>query len=170
MRLAEEFGFDLILDGAAQAYKLKDELAAKGIPVIVAPLFHPFVTGEEIPDVGEYPAPDERNATWLREAGVRVALGSFSRSFGALGPPTSGRWLLQQGAMAAGYGMTEAEIIKMITLDAAEVLGIGDRVGSLTVGKDADVVVLDGPPMSVKTWVERTYVNGELVYQRPRGQ
>jgi imidazolonepropionase-like amidohydrolase len=46
------------------------------------------------------------------------------------------------------------------------VLGVQDRVGSLTVGKDADVIVMDGPPLSMKSWVVRAYVNGELVHER----
>jgi imidazolonepropionase-like amidohydrolase len=69
-------------------------------------------------------------------------------------------------AVAAGYGMAEADILRAVTLTPAEILGVSARVGSLTAGKDADVIVLDGPPLSIKTWVERVYVNGELVHQR----
>ena len=57
-------------------------------------------------------------------------------------------------------------VLKAVTLVPATILGIANRVGSLEVGKDADVIILDGPPLSVKTWVERAYVNGELVHQR----
>jgi imidazolonepropionase-like amidohydrolase len=56
------------------------------------------------------------------------------------------------------------EVLRAATLAPAQILGVADRVGSLEVGKDADVIVLDGPPLSVKTWVQRVYVNGELVY------
>jgi imidazolonepropionase-like amidohydrolase len=167
LRLADEFGFRIILDGAAMGYKVRELLASKQIPVVVGPTSNPFITNEEIPDRSEYPAPDERNAGWLTHAGVKVAMASFSRTFGSLAGPTTGRWLLQNAAIARGYGMTEDEIIRMVTLTPAEVLGVADRVGSLAPGKDADVVVLDGPPMSMMTWVERTYVNGQLVYQKP---
>ena len=50
----------------------------------------------------------------------------------------------------------------------AEILGVSTRLGSLTTGKDADVIVLDGPPLSIKTWVERVYVAGDLVHVRQR--
>ena len=53
-----------------------------------------------------------------------------------------------------------------MTLTPAEILGVSDRVGSLTRGKDADAIVLDAHPLSVKSWVERVYINGELVHQR----
>ena len=60
----------------------------------------------------------------------------------------------------------EDEALRMVTLNPAQQLGIADRVGSLDVGKDADVIVLDGHPLSVKTWVQRVYVNGELVHTK----
>jgi imidazolonepropionase-like amidohydrolase len=97
---------------------------------------------------------------------VKVAIASFSRAFGSLAPAGTGKWLMLDAAVAAGYGMAEADILRAVTLTPAEILGVADRVGSLTVGKHADVIILDGPPLSIKTWVERVYVNGELVHQR----
>jgi imidazolonepropionase-like amidohydrolase len=166
MRLAEEFGFDLIINGGAQAYQVKEELAAKKIPVVLGPISHPFISGDEIPDLKEYPAPDERNAGWLQQAGVKVAIASYSHGLGGIASGITGKWLLIDAALAEGYGMTAAEILKAVTLNPAEILGVADRMGSLEVGKDADVIVLDGPPLSIKTWVERVYVNGELVHLR----
>ena len=55
---------------------------------------------------------------------------------------------------------------RAVTLNGAEILGVSDRVGSIEVGKDADVIVLDGNPLSITTWVELVYVNGQLVYER----
>lgn len=95
-----------------------------------------------------------------------MALASVSRAFGSLAPAGTSKWLLLDAAVAAGYGMSEPDILRAVTLTPAEILGVANRVGSLTVGKDADVVVLDGPPLSIKTWVERVYVNGELVHQK----
>jgi imidazolonepropionase-like amidohydrolase len=166
MRLAEEFGLDLVINGGAQAYQMKAELAAKKIPVVLGPISHPFISGEEIPDLKEYPAPDERNAGWLAAAGVPVSIASYSRGLGNLAAGIAGKWLLIDAAIAEGYGMLADEILRALTINPARVLGVADRVGSLEAGKDADLIVLDGPPLSIKSWVERVYVNGELVHQR----
>jgi len=166
MRLADEFGFDLIINGGAQAYQMKDELAAKKIPVVLGPISHPFISGEEIPDLKEYPAPDERNAGWLRQAGVPIAIASYSHGLGGLAQPITAKWLLIDAALAEGYGLSEDDILRALTLSPAQILGVADRLGSLEVGKDADVILLDGPPLKMKTWVERVYVSGELVYDR----
>ena len=168
MALSDEFGFQLIIDSGISADRVGAELARRGVPVVLGPIAHPFVSGEEIPDLDEYPAPDERRAARLREAGVTIAIASFSRAFGALGPAGSGRWLLLDAALAAGYGLGEADVIRAVTLAPAEILGVADRIGSLEVGKDADVVILDGPPLSVESWVERVFVGGEEVYVRDR--
>ena len=166
MGLAQEFGFDLVIDGAASAMTHKEELARRKIPVVLGQVTHPYISNEEIPNRDDYPLVDERIPGQLVAAGVKVALASFSRAFGSLAPAGTGKWLLLDAATAAGYGMAEQDILRAITLTPAEILGVSDRIGSLTAGKDADVIVLDGPPLSIKTWVERVYVNGELVHQR----
>jgi imidazolonepropionase-like amidohydrolase len=166
MGLQEEFGFDLVIDGAAAAMAHKEELARRKIPVVLGQVTHPYVSNEEIPSKDDYPAVDERTPGQLLAAGVKVAIASFSRAFGSLAPAGTGKWLMLDAAVAAGYGMAEPDILRAVTLTPAEILGVADRVGSLTVGKDADVIVLDGPPLSIKTWVERAYVNGELVHQK----
>lgn len=166
MRLAEEFKFDLVINGGAQAYQMKEELAAKKIPVVLGPISHPFISGEEIPDLKEYPAPNERNAAWLRGAGVPIAIASYSHGLGGLAQPITAKWLLVDAALAEGYGLSEEEILRAVTLAPAQILGVADRLGSLEVGKDADVIVLDGPPLRMKTWVEKVYVSGDLVYDR----
>ena len=166
MRLADEFGFDLVINGGAQAYQMKEELAAKKIAVVLGPISHPFISGDEIPDLKEYPAPNERNAAWLRAAGVPIAIASYSHGLGGLAQPITGKWLLIDAALAEGYGLSEGEILRAVTLAPAQILGVANRLGSLEVGKDADVIILDGPPLRMKTWVEKVYVSGELVYER----
>ncbi len=166
LRLAEEFNLDLIIDGGEGSWEFKDQLAAKKIPVILGQISHPFVSNEEIPDKQDYVPIDERLAGNLTHAGVPTAIATFSRAFGSLAPAGSGKWLLIDAGIATGYGMTEAEVLKAITLVPAQILGVANRIGSLEVGKDADVIVLDGPPLSVKTWVQRVYVGGELVFQK----
>ena len=60
-------------------------------------------------------------------------------------------------------------MLRAVTLSPAEVLGVADRMGSLEAGKDADVVVFDGDPLSIRTWATRVYVGGRLVHERPAG-
>lgn len=167
LRLGQEFGIEVIIDGGAAAWAFKDELVARKIPVVLGQVSHQYISNEEIPDKQDYPTPDERLAGRLTNAGVPTALATFSRSFGSLAPAGTGKWLLIDAGIAAGYGMTEDQVLKAVTLVPAQILGVADRVGSLEVGKDADMVILDGPPLSVKTWVQRVYVNGELVYTKP---
>lgn len=166
MELSEEFGFQLVIDGGAGAHEMRDELADWGVPVVLGPISHPYVSGEEIPDPGDYGGVDERNAVWLHEAGVHVSLASFSRGFGPFGPGVAGQWLLIDASIARGHGMSEADVLRAVTLSPAEVLGVAGRMGSLEVGKDADVVVFDGDPLSIRTWASRVYVDGRLVYER----
>ena len=166
LRLAQEFGFDVVIDGGAGAWELKDELVAKKVAVVLGQVSHEYISNEEIPDKQDYPKPDERLAARLTNAGIPTAIATFSRAFGTLAPAGTGKWLLIDAAIAAGYGMTDDQVLRAVTLVPAQILGVADRVGSLEVGKDADVVVLDGPPLSVKTWVQRVYVSGELVYTK----
>ena len=166
IELAEEFGFELVIDGGAGAHQMADELADRGIPVILGPISHPYISGEEIPNPGDYGGVDERNAVWLNEAGVHVSLASFSRGFGTFGPGVAGQWLLIDASIALGHGMSEADVLRAVTLSPAEALGVADRMGSLEVGKDADVVVFDGDPLSIRTWASQVYVGGRLVYER----
>ena len=166
IELAEEFGFELVIDGGAGAHQMRDELADRGIPVILGPISHPYISGEEIPDPGDYGGVDERNAVWLNEAGAHVSLASFSRGFGRFGPGVAGQWLLIDASIAHGHGMSEADVLRAVTLSPAEALGVADRMGSLEAGKDADVVVFDGDPLSIRTWATRVYVGGQLVHER----
>ncbi len=166
IELAEEFGFELVIDAGAGAHQMRDELADRGIPVVLGPVSHPYISGEEIPDPGDYGGVDERNVVWLNEAGVHVSLASFSRGFGRFGPGVAGQWLLIDASIARGHGMSEADVLRAVTLNPAEVLGVSERLGSLEVGKDADVVVFDGDPLSIRTWATRVYVGGQLVHER----
>ena len=166
LRLAQEFDFNVIIDGGAGAWEFKDDLAARKVPVVLGQVSHQYVSNEEIPDKQDYPKPDERLAARLTNAGIPTAMATFSRAFGTLAPAGTGKWLLIDAAIAAGYGMTDEQVMRAVTLVPAQILGVADRVGSLEVGKDADVIVIDGPPLSVKSWVQRVYVNGELVYTK----
>jgi imidazolonepropionase-like amidohydrolase len=166
LSLAEEFGFDLILDGANSAYEFRDELTSRGIPVVLGQISHPYISNEEIPNKEDYPPLDENTPAKLTSAGVVTAIASFSRAFGSLAPAGTGKWLLIDASIALGYGMSEDEVLRALTLIPAEILGVEDRVGSLETGKDADIIILDGPPLSIKTWVETVFVDGVQVFTR----
>lgn len=168
LRLASEFEFDLVLDGAQGAFEFREELAARHVPVILGQVSHPYVSNEEIPNKDDYLPVDEGLAAKLSAAGVTTAFATFSRSFGSLAPSGAGKWLLIDAGIAASYGMSEADVLRAVTLVPARILGVADRVGTLEVGKDADVIILDGPPLSVKTWVETVYVNGQRVFDREK--
>nr|MCU0717980.1 amidohydrolase family protein [Pirellula sp.] len=75
-------------------------------------------------------------------------------------------YLWYQAALAVKYGMTEEAALRALTLAPAELLGIADTVGSIEAGKDADIVILSGEPLRTATWVEKTIVNGKVVYDR----
>jgi imidazolonepropionase-like amidohydrolase len=108
----------------------------------------------------------EDNAAQLVDAGVKIAFGSFGFGFGSMGSANQGRWLLIEAAYATGYGLSDEDALKAVTINAAEIMGVDDRIGSIEVGKDADVIVLDGYPLSVKTWVEKVFINGEMIQDR----
>lgn len=168
IRISEEFGFDLVIDGGMGAYRIKDMLAARNIPVVLPPISHPFTTGDYSAEWFRemYTFMDERNAAMLHEAGVKIALASFRSGDGFSGRSYPGRWLLLEVGLAVRFGLPEEEALKAVTINPAQILGVDDRVGSLEPGKDADVIILDGSPLSVKTWVDHVFVDGELVYSR----
>ncbi len=167
VRIADEYGVDLVIDSGIGAYKVRDILAQKHVPVVLGPISHPFITGGEISMTPELDAlMTERNAALLSKSGVKFALATFGQGFGALGQPTQARWLLLEAALATGFGLSDEDALKAVTINAAEILGVGDRVGSLKPGKDADVIILDGPPLGLNTWVERVYIGGMLAFAR----
>jgi len=95
----------------------------------------------------------------LHRAGVRFALGSDESA----GPS---RYLWYQAATAVRQGVPRDAALRAVTLDAARFLGIADRVGSLEKGKDANLLLLTGDPLSSATWVDRVVLEGEVVYER----
>ena len=166
MNLASEFEFDLIIDGGASSDMYIDEIVRKKIPVILGPVSHPYISGDEIPELSEYPSIDEGLAGRLDRAGVKVGFGSYSYGLGSLAKGITGKWLLIDAAISTGYGMSEESVLRSLTLSAAEILNIENQVGSIEVDKKADLIVLNGDPLSIKTWVEQVYISGSLVYSK----
>ena len=144
MRLADEFKLKLILMGAAEGWRVADQLAAAKVPVIVKPL-------TDIPSFDALGATLE-NAARLSKAGVTVVLSSFDTH--------NARNLRQEAGNAISYGMDRDAALRAVTLTPAEVWGIAARYGSLDVGKDADVVVWSGDPFELTTGPERVFIQG----------
>jgi len=156
IRVAKEFGFKLVLDGAAEAYLITDEIKAAGVPVII----HPTMARS---GRGETENISFETAVKLRAAGIPTALQSGYESYV---PKT--RVVLFEAGVAAANGNSFNDALSMITIDAAKILGVADRVGSLEPGKDADVALFDGDPFEYATHCIGVVINGKIVSESAR--
>src|SRR5262249_19028161 len=156
LRLAREFDFELVLQHATEGYKVARELAARKIPASLTLVDSP---GGKLEAAGLI----EENAAILDRAGVLVAINTDDFI-------TESRFFLRTGAIAVRGGMPEDSALRALTIHGAKMLHLDDRLGSLEKGKDADFVVLSGPPFSVYTQVLQTWIAGECRYDRGRGR
>jgi imidazolonepropionase-like amidohydrolase len=148
LRLAQEFpGLRLVLDGACEAPLVLDEILAAGVPVICHPTMQR--AGEDTKSLSM------ETPRLLLEAGVPTALQS-----GYEGYVPRTRVVLFEAAVAARAGLSFERALGLITLDAARLLGVDERVGSLEVGKDGDVALFDGDPFEYTTHCIGTLVEG----------
>lgn len=156
LRLQEEFGFRLILEGATAAHRFADVLAARKIPVILGPLLHSTRTGERFP-------PDFRddNAAILTAAGVTVAIGSDSWE----ATPTFPFNAALAASATRGAALTAEQVDRAITAAPAEILGVADRMGRVAVGFDADLVVLEPARLGAEPPAV-VLVDGQIAYRR----
>lgn len=150
IRLADEFSLPLVLCSAAEAYTMVDELKEANVPVIV----HPTMSRSS----GERENLTLRNAAILSDAGIKVALQS---GFEAYVPKT--RVVLFEAGVAASHDFGFERAMAAVTIDAAKMLGISDRVGSLVVGKDGDMALYDGDPLEYSTHCTTTIIDGKVV-------
>jgi imidazolonepropionase-like amidohydrolase len=155
LRVAAEFDIRLVLDGAAEAYLMLDAIADAGVPL----LLHPTMARQ----FGELENASFNTARLLHEAGIPFALQS---GFEGYVPKT--RVVLWEAAVALAYGLPFEAALGSITLQAARILGIDDRVGSLEAGKDGDLVLFDGDPFEHATRVIAVVIEGEVVSERAR--
>jgi imidazolonepropionase-like amidohydrolase len=151
IRIAEEFDLDLTLEHATEGYKIAGVLAAKGIPVTAGPILFSRVK-YELKEM------TPKNPGLMAQAGVKVAIQTDESS--------AVKYLPINAALAVREGMPEEEALRAITINAAEIIGVADRVGSLEVGKDADVVVFSGHPFDYRTVAELVLVDGQVAHQR----
>ena len=146
IRLRDEFGFRMVLHHTAEAWRVAAEIAAARVPVSLILLDSPGGKLEALHLEG-------RSAPALEQAGVQVAFHTDDWI-------TDSRYFLRMPAMGIRAGMTPEGALRAMTLNAAQMLDLGQRVGSLEAGKDADFVILSGDPFSVYTRVQQTWVEG----------
>ncbi|MGB9906036.1 MAG: amidohydrolase [Candidatus Saccharicenans sp.] len=149
LRLVDEFRLKAVLVGCAEGYLLAEEIARRKIPVIVGPY-----------GIGPKRTETERvavaNAARLHAAGVKVVLQSeVQYGLGTL------EELPLVAALAVRGGLPEEEALKAITINAAEVMGVAERIGSLEPGKEADLVIFSGHPFDYRSRVKRVLIAGE---------
>ena len=146
---AERVGVRLVISGGLEAPLVAQELAEKDIPVIFGPVLT-LPTREDLPHAATYAAPGE-----LARAGVKVAFGT--------GDANNGRLLPYHVAQAVAWGLDRDEAIKALTINAAEILGVADRLGSIEPGKMANLVITKGDPLEIRTEVTHVLINGRDV-------
>lgn len=154
IRIGKEFGLKMTLDHCSEGHLIAEELAKEGFPAIVGP------------DLSSRSKIEVQNVAFktagiLSTAGVKVAVTTDH--------PVS---LIQSLPICAGLcvksGMDEDEALRAITIHAAQICNVADRVGSLEVGKDADIVIFDGNPLEVSSEVFYTLIDGEIAYCREK--
>jgi imidazolonepropionase-like amidohydrolase len=153
MAFAQEFHLKVILSHVTRAQDVLDKIASYHVPVIVGPIY-------DLPEANErydavYSMPGE-----LQKRGVKVILASYNVS--------NSRNLPYSAGFAVAYGMPYDEAMKAITLNPAEVFGLGDKLGSLDTGKIANVVIANGDPLDVRTVVKQVYINGVAIPMETR--
>lgn len=149
IRVAEEFNLDIAIEHATEAYKVADILAAKGVPCTVGP-HDMFRSKMELENF------NLANAGILAKAGVKIAIqvDAFSTT----------RWLPVHTGVLVRFGLPEEDAFRAVTINAAEIIGVGDRMGSLEPGKDADIALFSGHPFCSFTRCEKVFINGREVY------
>ena len=154
LRVADEFDIELVLDGAAEAYLVVDEIKAAGVPVLI----HPSMTRA----YGEKENLSFTTAQTLIDAGIPVA---FQSGYESYVPKT--RVVLFEAAIPLMHGMAFETALAAVTIEAAKILGIDDSVGSIEKGKDGDLALFDGDPFEYTSHAIGTVINGKLVNETP---
>jgi imidazolonepropionase-like amidohydrolase len=156
IRLGTEFHLKYMLASVAEGYLIREKIKQAGVPCLVGAVMQPFESLETSNATYE-------NAALLQQAGIPIAIMTGYEAY----VPKS-RVLLFEAAVAAANGLGMESALRAITISPAKMLGIDDRVGSLSKGKDADAVVFDGDPFEYTSHVQQVLVQGAVTYNRPR--
>jgi imidazolonepropionase-like amidohydrolase len=146
---ADKQKIKIILSESTEAYKVTKEIKDRDIPVILGPTLA-LPLNEDDPYDRSYTTPAD-----LQKAGIRFAIGSFAASFS--------RNLPYQAAQAVAFGLPHDDALRAITKNAAEIWGVGDRIGTIEEGKWADLMITDGDPLEAKTQIRRLFIKGKPV-------
>jgi len=146
--LAREFNLKFVLNHISHSQRVLDFVASLKVPVIVGPIYETPKADERFDAVYSLPAE-------LHKRGVKIAFASFDAH--------NARNLPYQAGFATGFGLPADVALKALTLNAAEIWGVADQLGSLDVGKTANVVVANGDPLDVKTDVKRVFIGGQEI-------
>ena len=149
IRIAKEFGLRITIEHCTEGHLITDILREENVSVITGP----FMTDRSKIELRNQSA---KAPGILSKAGIKTAIMTDH-------PCTPVQYLPLCAAVAVKEGMDETEALRAITINAAEIAGIDDRVGSLAVGKDADIVIMDGHPLEFRSKVLYTIINGQVV-------
>jgi imidazolonepropionase-like amidohydrolase len=151
LRLAAEFGYDLVIDHGTEGYLIADKIAAAGVPVVTGPL----ITARSKVEL--------RNRTManpglLAAAGITVAIATDH-------PVVPVHLLIVQAALAVRDGLDREAALRAVTINPARIMRVADRIGSLAPGKEGDVAIWSGDPFDIMSRVEAAYIAGREVYR-----
>ncbi len=151
IRIAKEFDLELTLDHCTEGHLIAEEIAKSGFPAIVGP----SLASRNKDEVSQS---DFKTAGVLHNAGVTVAITTDH-------PVSRIQYLPLCAGIAAKEGLGESAALHAITIDAARICRVDDRLGSLKEGKDADIVIFKGNPLEINSCVKATIINGEIVWR-----
>ncbi len=156
IRIADEFGYDLVIDHGTEAHLLADIIAARGTPVIIGPL---FTSRSKV----ELRNRSLANPGRLAKAGVTIAITTDH-------PVVPINFLVHQASLAVKDGLDRDNALRALTINPARIAGIDDRLGSIEPGKDADLVIWSGDPLDVLSRAVRVFVDGAEIYSYSGGE
>ncbi|GAB3668571.1 amidohydrolase [Zhihengliuella somnathii] len=151
LRLADEFGYDLVLDHGTEAHVHGERIAERGIPVLIGPL---FTTKSKV----ELRARSLANPGRLARAGVEISIITDH-------PVIPINFLVHQATLSVKEGLDPETALRALTINPARVLGLADRIGSIAPGKDADLVLWSGDPLDVMQRARRVFIGGRTVME-----
>lgn len=146
---AERNDVRIVIAGGRDAWKVRERLAAENVPVILGAT-QAMPTEEDQGYDQAYTQPGQ-----LHAAGVKFAFATFNAS--------NSRTLPFEAGHAVGYGLPQEAALRAVTINAAEILGIDDRLGTIETGKIANVIVTNGDPLRIQTEIRYVFINGEMI-------